>query len=245
VNDWLANEWLDQEPRLRASIVVPAQSPVYAAQEIERCAPDRRFVQVQLLAAGEMLLGRRYYWPIYEAAARHNLPVGIHAGTAFRHAPTSNGWPSHFVQDYVGETMAFEAQLLSLMGEGVFNHFSTLRIVLIESGVSWLPAFLWRAIKSWRGLRGETPWFTRSPADLVREHVRLTLQPFDAPGAAEVERVLAHIDCDDVLLFSTDFPHWHFDGRAALPAGLPPSLVRRITVDNPLATYPRLQEIPS
>jgi predicted TIM-barrel fold metal-dependent hydrolase len=243
VNDWLANEWLDPEPRLRASIVVPAQNPVYAAQEIERCAPDRRFVQVQLLAAGEMLLGRRYYWPIYEAAARHNLPVGIHAGMAFRHAPTSNGWPSHFVQDYVGETMAFEAQLLSLMGEGVFKHFSTLRIVLIESGVSWLPAFLWRAIKSWRGLRGETPWFTRSPADLVREHVRLTLQPFDAPGAAEVERVLAHIDCDDVLLFSTDFPHWHFDGRAALPAGLPPSLVRRITVDNPLATYPRLQEI--
>ena len=27
-----------------------------------------------------------------------------------------------------------------------------------------------RAIKSWRGLRGETPWFTRSPAELVRDH---------------------------------------------------------------------------
>lgn len=241
VNDWLVAEWLDREPRLRASIVVPMQNPAYAAQEIERCAKDRRFVQVQLLAAGEMLLGRRYYWPIYEAALKHDLPVSIHAGTAFRHAPTSNGWPSHFVQDYVSQTMGFEAQLLSLMGEGVFNRFPGLRIVLTESGVTWLPAFLWRAIKSWRGLRSETPWFTRSPAELVRQHVRLTMQPFDAPSAAEVGRILDHIDGAHMLLFATDFPHWHFDGDAALPPGLPPDLVQRLAVDNPLATYPRLQ----
>lgn len=245
VNDWISAEWLDKEPRLRASIVVPMQSPLYAAQEIERCAGDKRFVQIQLLAAGEMLLGRRYYWPIYEAALKHGLPIGIHAGSAFRHAPTSNGWPSHFVQDYVGQTMAFEAQLLSLMAEGVFNHFPGLRVVLIESGVTWLPAFLWRAIKSWRGLRSETPWFTRSPAELVRQHVRLTAQPFDAPGAAEVERVLDHIDGDHMLLFATDFPHWHFDGALALPPGLSPGRIRKMAIENPLATYPRLQEAAS
>ncbi|MEA2789656.1 MAG: uncharacterized protein QOG73_2062 [Acetobacteraceae bacterium] len=245
VNDWLTVEWLDREPRLRASIVVPMQNPTYSAQEIERCATDKRFVQVQLLAAGEMLLGRRYYWPIYEAALKHDLPIGIHAGSAFRHAPTSNGWPSHFVQDYVGQTMGFEAQLLSLMSEGVFNHFPGLRVVLIESGVTWLPAFLWRAIKSWRGLRSETPWFTRSPAELVRQHVRLTVQPFDAPGGAEIQRLLEHIDGDHMLLFATDFPHWHFDGIQALPAGLPSDLIHKMCIDNPLATYPRLQETPS
>jgi predicted TIM-barrel fold metal-dependent hydrolase len=245
VNEWLVAEWLDREPRLRASIVVPAQNPTYAAQEIARRAAERRFVQVQLLVSGEMLLGRRYYWPIYEAVVKHDLPIGLHAGTAFRHAPTSNGWPSFFVQDYVGQTMGFEAQLLSLMAEGVFNHFPTLRIVLIESGVTWLPAFLWRAIKSWRGLRSETPWFVRSPAEQVREHVRLTVQPFDAPDADAVRRTLAHIDGDHMLLFASDFPHWHFDGVDALPAGMSPELVRKLAVDNPLATYPRLQENPS
>ena len=59
---------------------------------------------------------------------------------------------------------------------------------------------------------------------------------------AEVERILEHIDGDHMLLFATDFPHWHFDGTGALPPGLSPGLVRRITVENPLATYPRLQE---
>ena len=243
VNDWLIDQWLDKDQRLRASIVVPAQSPLYAAQEIEKRAVDRRFVQIQLLAANEMLLGRRHYWPIYEQAVKHDLPIGVHAGSAFRHAPTSVGWPSHFTQDYVHQTMAFEAQLLSLMGEGVFNHFPTLRVVLLESGVTWLPAFLWRAIKSWRGLRGETPWFTQSPGDLVRQHVRLTAQPFDSPGAAETERILEHIGGDHMLLFATDFPHWHFDGQDALPPGLPAALIHKMAIDNPLSTYPRLKEI--
>jgi predicted TIM-barrel fold metal-dependent hydrolase len=244
VNDWLVAEWLDKDARLRASIVVPAQNPDYAAAEIDRCARDQRFVQVQLLASNEIMLGRKYYWPIYEAAARHGLPVGIHGGGAYRHAPTSVGWPSHYAQDYVSHTMGLESALLSLMAEGVFNHVPELRVVLIESGVSWLPGFLWRAIKSWRGLRGETPWFTTSPADLVRRHVRLTAQPFDAPGAEEVEKILAHIDCDEMLLFATDFPHWQFDGAEVLPPGMPAALIQKLAVDNPLATYPRLPIYP-
>jgi len=45
-----------------------------------------------------------------------------------------------------------------------------------------------------------------------------------------------------LLLFSTDYPHWHFEGDEALPEGLPADLVRKIMVDNPLATYGRLQQ---
>lgn len=242
VNDWIAAEWLDRDDRLRASIVVPAQSPAYAAAEIERKAADKRFVSVQLLCMNEMLLGRRYYWPIYEAAVKHDLPIAIHAGSAMRHAPTANGWPTHFAHDYVAQTAGFEGQLLSLMGEGTFNHFPTLRVVLVESGVSWLPAFLWRAIKSWRGLRGETPWFTKSPGDLVRQHVRFTAQPFDAPDADAVRKIINHIAADDILLFATDFPHWHFEGDNALPPGLTEAEIHRMAIDNPLATFPRLKE---
>ena len=58
VNDWLVREWLDPEPRLRASIVVPPQNPARGREEIERRAADPRFVQVLLLATGEMPLGR-------------------------------------------------------------------------------------------------------------------------------------------------------------------------------------------
>src|SRR6202040_2707747 len=48
VNDWQIAQWLDQEPRLRASIVVPSQIPHLAAREIERVGDHPGFVQVLL-----------------------------------------------------------------------------------------------------------------------------------------------------------------------------------------------------
>lgn len=243
VNDWIAEHWLDREPRLRASIVVPAQAPLLAVAEIERKAPDTRFVQILMPVACEMMLGRSYYWPVYEAAARHNLPVGLHAGSMYRHAPTATGWPSYFLHDYIAHQQTFEDQLLSLVSNGVFVKFPDLRVVLIESGVTWLPGFLWRAVKTWRGVRAEVPWVKNSPAETIRDRVRLTAQPIDAPpDPKSLDRIINQIGSDEMLLFATDYPHWQFDGDDPLPPGLNPKLVRKMRVDNPLATYPRLRE---
>ena len=94
LNDWIAREWLDREPRLRASIVLPMQNPQMAVEEMRRVAADTRFVQALMLVMGEMPLGKRYYWPIYEAAEALGLPVGIHAGSMYRFPVTGTGWPS-------------------------------------------------------------------------------------------------------------------------------------------------------
>ena len=144
INDWVAKELLDREPRLRASILVPVHNPERAVAEIERVAADRRFVQVLLFAMGDMLLGRRPYWPIYAAATKLGLAIGIHAGSTYRHAPMASGWPAHRVEDYVAQSAAFESQLLSFLAEGVFQQFPSLRLVLSESGFTWLPNLLWR-----------------------------------------------------------------------------------------------------
>ena len=53
-------------------------------------------------------------------------------------------------------------------------------------------------------------------------------------------RLLEQFGSDDILLFATDYPHWHFDGDDAVPDGLPDALVTKILFDNPLKTYPRL-----
>ena len=140
VNQWLAREWLDKEPRLRGSIVVHSGNAALAAEEIDRWAPDRRFVQVQLLVGNELMLGRNQYWPIYQAAQRHGLPVGVHAGTMYRYPSTSSGWPAHLLQDYASMTHMFAAQLQSLLMEGVFAKFPDLRFVMIESASPGCPA---------------------------------------------------------------------------------------------------------
>jgi uncharacterized protein len=243
VNDWIAREWLDRDARLRASIVLPIQNPQNCVREIEKRAGDNRFVQVLVPVMGEMTLGRRYYWPIYEACEKYGLPLGVHAGSTYRYAPASSGWPSYAFEDYVVQAGGFENQLLSFVAEGVFAKYPGLKVVLMESGFAWLPPFLWRANKTWRGVRAETPWVKKDPALIIREHVRVTLQPVDAPlDGGVLEEVVKQVGSDDMLLFSTDFPHWHFDGLDALPESLPPALKQKILLDNPLATYPRLRE---
>ena len=243
VNDWRVRDWLDRDARLRASIVVPYNEPELAVDEIEKRASDKRFVQVLLLSGSEMPLGRRHFWPIYRAAERHGLPVGIHAGATARHATTYTGWPSHYVEEYAAQAQAFQGQLLSLIYEGVFVKFPALKVVLIESGVTWLPSFLSRADHTWRALRAEVPWVNRSPSHFVRDHIRLTTQPFDAPDDPTiVNRIVDLMQSDEMLLFASDFPHWQFDGDDALPVGLSADMIRKITLDNPLAVYPRLRE---
>jgi hypothetical protein len=60
-----------------------------------------------------------------------------------------------------------------------------------------------------------------------------------------VERVLEEIGSEEMLLFATDYPHWHFDGTEALPDGLPNCLAQKILVDNPMSTYSRLDPSPN
>ncbi len=127
VNDWQVAEWLEPEPRLRASIIVPYEDGELAAAEIERRAGDPRFVQVLLLARTAEPLGRRKYWKLFEAAERNDLPVGIHFGGLGGHAITGSGWPSFYLEDHVGMPQTFQAQLASLVFEGVFERFPNLQ----------------------------------------------------------------------------------------------------------------------
>jgi predicted TIM-barrel fold metal-dependent hydrolase len=238
INCWIAAEWLDRDPRLRASIVVPLQNVEYAVDEIERCAKDKRFVQILVLAMGEAPLGRRSFWPIFAAAERHGLPIGIHAGSSYRHPVTALGWPTYYVEDYASQSQGFQSQTASLISEGVFAKHPGLKVVLIESGVTWAPAFLWRFSKFWRGLRSEIPWVDRTPAEIFRDHFRMTIQPLDAPDEVDtIARAIDHLGSDEVLLFASDYPHWQFDGNEILPKGLSPGLRRKIMMENPRATY--------
>lgn len=232
LNDWVRAEWLDRDPRLRASIILPNE-PEHAVAEIERLAPDRRFVQgLRLVMGNELQHGRRAHWPVYEALIRHDLPLCLHAGSAYRHPVTSLGWPSWVMEDAAASQQGFQSALASLITEGVFTRFPKLRVVFAESGCSWLPAFLWRLTKTWKGVRFEIPWQSEPPTATARRHIWLTTAPFDAPDDA-VPAVLAQLDMADRLLPASDWPHWH------APTALPIS--NEALHSNALAAYPRLE----
>ena len=240
-NDWLADRFLTKEPRFRGSLLIPWGAPDLAVAEIERWKDDHRFVQILGLVFGERPLGHRAYWPIYEAAERYGFAIGVHAGSSYHHAVTGSGWPSYLIEDYAAQAIGFHTQLGSFIVEGVFVKFPTLKVVMIESGVTWAPPYLWRLAKFWRGVRLEAPWLERPPLDFVKSNVRFTTQPFDGPlDAGTIARLVDQLGSDEILLYASDTPHHHAVSSGMLLNLLPATATRRILSENAAATYARL-----
>ena len=239
VNDWQIAEWLDRDPRLRASIVVPVQLPELAAREIDRVGDHPGFVQVLLPVRSQHPYGSRLFRPMWEAINRRNVVAGIHFGGAPGNPPFPSGWPSHYFEEYAGMAQVFQSQLASIVSEGVLDLFPTTRIALLESGITWLPAFMWRFDKEWRNLRQLVPWVKRAPSEYIRDHVHLTVQPLDTPPTTdELLKVIEEIGADDLLLFATDYPHQHVaDPAQDLLPHLPEALARKIRHENARALY--------
>jgi predicted TIM-barrel fold metal-dependent hydrolase len=218
VNEWQVAWWTSKEPRLKASVVVNYEDAASAAAEIDSRAGDKNFAQVLLLSRIAEPLGNRRYWPIYEAAQRAGLPVGIHAFGYGGGPITSGGWASFYVEEMVGHAQASQSVLASLVLEGVFEKFPRLKVVLVEAGFGWLPALCWRLDKIWARMRDEVPHVKRPPSEYIREHIWLTTQPMEEPRPRN--HVLDAIEWIgwDRLLFATDYPHWDYDDPVhALP----------------------------
>lgn len=240
VNDWQIKEWLDKEPRLKASIVVPIQLPDQAIREIERVASHPGFVQVALPIRTPHPLGSRIYHGVWEAIARNNLVAGLQFGGVPGVPPTPTGWPSYFMEEYVDMAGVFATQVTSIVCEGVFDRFPTLKVALIESGFTWLAPHMWRFDKEWKNLRRLVPWMKRAPSEYIREHIKLTVQPVDAPmgNPKHLLQVIDQLGSDDMLMYASHFPRVHAaDPEEALIRHLPESVARKVRSENARALY--------
>ena len=241
INDWQIAEWLDPEPRLRSGLVVPYEAPDLAVEEIERLGDHPGFVQVMLGIRTSEPIGRRKYWPMFEAAVAHNLPIGMHFGSQGGTPITGAGWPSMYLEDHAGMSTAFQAQVISLIYEGVLERFPTLKIVLIEGGFAWVPPLAWRLDSAWRKLGAEVPDLKRAPSEYFAEHIWLTTQPMEEPQRPEqFLQILEHAPwLQDRLMFSTDYPHWDFDSpNEALPkVKLPDGFGAKLMAENARQLY--------
>jgi uncharacterized protein len=237
-NEWQKHALVANEPRLRASVVVPYEDAVASVQEIDLRAGDPDFAQVLLLSRSAEPLGQRRYWPIYEAAVRAGLPVAIHAFGYGGNPVTSGGWPSYYIEEMTGHAQCSQALLSSLVIEGVFERLPALRVVMVESGFAWLPPLCWRLDKHWQRMRDETPELRRLPSEYIREQVWLTTQPMEEPDTREHLLDTMEWIGWDRLLFASDYPHWDFDDPAhVLPLRLSEERRRQFFLDNARALY--------
>jgi predicted TIM-barrel fold metal-dependent hydrolase len=193
---------------------------------------------VMMLSRSSEALGRKRYWPIYEAAVEAGLPVGIHAFGYSGWAMTNGGWPSFYIEEVSEHATSAQAVVSSMVMEGLFERYRDLKVVMIECGFGWLPALGWRLDKHWNRMRDEVPHLTRPPSEYIREHFYVSTQPMEeTEDPTHVLDAMRWIGFDRIL-FASDYPHWDFDDPVmAIPPSLGEEHRRMVFAGNARALY--------
>jgi uncharacterized protein len=215
VNDWLRAEWLQRDERLRAYMSIPTLDPGAAVREVERVGSEPGFVGVLVPVRTETRWGNQRFHELHEAITGHDLVLALHAWGRAGGAPTPTGFTHTYFEDYLSNSQFIaQAQVLSLVAEGVFDRVPNLRVVLLECGFSWLPPLLWRFDKDWEVVWREVPWVKAKPSEYVRRHFRAATAPAQLPADPDQAAQLAEmLGASEMLVFASDFPHEHGEGN--------------------------------
>jgi len=233
INDWQLEHLVYEEPRLRAAIPIPYPSTELAVAEIQRIGADPGVVSVLMFSKSVQPFGDRRYWPIYQAAVDHGLPLQIHLSQGGGHANTGTGWTSYHMEYHTGHTQSFQSQLLSFILEGTFDRFPDLKVIFVEGNVAHFASLAQRLDYHWENLRSEVPDLQRRPSEYIADHIWASTQPMDEPdNPAHLVEMIEEFGAGNVL-FASDYPHFDFDSpETAFPAGFPVDLRDKIVRAN-------------
>jgi predicted TIM-barrel fold metal-dependent hydrolase len=190
--------------RYVAVMVIPMWDQLAAAEEMTRCI--ERGARAVTFPEDPFKLGLpsvhdRAWDPVFRVAADAGVPLCIHVGSSTWLPPMAPEvtMSAGFALAGALTTIAFFDWLMS----DVFVRFPTLKLVMTEGNVGWIPWGLWRADYVWARHSGwggrKTP---EPPSHYFRSNVFGCALPFEATAAATIRSVGA-----DRILFETDFPH--------------------------------------
>jgi predicted TIM-barrel fold metal-dependent hydrolase len=154
--------------------------------------------------------------------------------------PGGAGMPSFYIEWHtLGSACSIMAHLVSLLCHGICERFPTLKVLLMEGGIAWLPGILWRLDTNWRGLRSETPWLERKPSEVAREHVLFSTQPLEHTDGRDdlLFEMLEAVGAPGNLCFASDYPHWDFDDPASMLSRLPAAWHEKVLHGNAAGFY--------
>lgn len=215
-NEWLAETWLGRyntDGRYQGTIRVAPGDAAAAVAEIEKWAGHPHFVQIGVPTQSLQPYGKRAFWPVWEAAAAHGLPVAVHADveTGVEFAPTPAGYLHSFFGFSCLQPFTFVNHLASMMVEGVLDHLPSLRLVFADGGFDLLGPMMWRLDKDYRPMRVDMPWMKRLPSDYLAEQVRFVTDRMDGPIDADVaSEWRSMVDADSLLVYGSNYPNWDF-----------------------------------
>jgi predicted TIM-barrel fold metal-dependent hydrolase len=213
-NRWIVEHVLPQEPRMKAMIYLPFNTPEAAERTV------KRFLG-QPGVAGFVVTSTRYapvhvneYMRLYAMLEEAGAPLAFHAHHNWQNEYTKqlNRFISMHAISFVLSNMV---HLTNWVINGLPVRFPKLKVVWIESGLAWVPFLMQRLDHEFLMRTSEAPLLKRLPSEYIRE-MFFTMQPMEATNLKLLEGTFEAINAETQLLYASDWPHWDFDTPARL-----------------------------
>jgi predicted TIM-barrel fold metal-dependent hydrolase len=244
-NDYMLETYAG-ERGIKVALVVAPQVPEQAAAEIDKHADNSAVVAVCVPDVGvNPPIGDQKYWPMYEAADHHRLPIAFHGIEALIH----DNYPlrvSHFPTLMQVHSMGFPftamLQVMSVVCQGVPVRFPQLKYCILEAGLTWMPFIMYRLDTGYRQYRTEMPALERKPSEYIREWHIATHELEDLPRRGDLAALIKLYQGENTTMWASDWPHLERDLLAGfMRYDLTPELRRKVLGGNAF-TFFRLDE---
>ena len=250
-NRWLCEEILSVEPRLVSMLYLPFNDPDAAYRTVKEFG-DKKGV------TGFMVTSPRYkpvhdnaYMKTYALLEEMGKPLSFHA--AYNWNDQSMLMLNRFISVHaIGFMMYNMIHMTNWVMNGIPERFPKLKVMWIESGLTWAYSLMQRLDHSYMMRTSDAPALKRKPSEYMRE-MYYSSQPMEMPDDKSIlEATFKMIKADTQLVWSSDYPHWDFDlpsviydlpfldetakrnilgGTAAKLFGIDPKVVKKIPGD--------------
>lgn len=241
VNRHFLDTWVSNDDRFRLAVSVSAHDPSLASKRIRALAKEDGVVGVQLLLL-EQMMGSRWFDPIYEVASETQLPIVFHQsgneGCYVASQSVAGGAPRSYGERHAVLTQVGAANVVDLIVSGTFERFPSLQVVLVEWGFSWLEPLMSRMDAMWKQSPQDMPLVKMPPSEYALRHLTFTTQPLDEPdNRRQLKSLFDPEGWDQMLLFSSDYPHYDTDDPEFVFKRIPESIRPAVAHGNALRVF--------
>jgi uncharacterized protein len=209
-NRWLCERILAEEPRLISMLYLPFNDPEAAYRTVQEFG-DRKGV------VGFMVTSPRYkpvhdnaYIKTYALLEEMGKPISFHA--AYNWNDQTLSMANRFIAVHALGFMWFNMiHMTNWVVNGLPERFPKLKVMWIESGLTWAYSLMQRLDHSYMMRTSDCPSLKRRPSEYMREMYYST-QPMEVPQDLSIlEATFKMINAETQLVWSSDYPHWDFD----------------------------------
>lgn len=239
---WWTEEVLPQDNSVKSMVYLPFFDVDASIRMIKTFGEMPGVIGFMVTSTRYAAVHDNKYMRLYAMLEERGMPLGFHA--AFNQQERLFEGMNRFISVHsIGFVLNTLIHATNMIINGIPERFPKLKILLIESGLAWIPFLMQRLDNEYLMRTNEAPLLKKLPSQYLAENFYYSSQPLESTNMEALELTMKMMNAKTQLLYSSDYPHWDFDLPSViwdLPF-LDDQAKRNILGLNSLEVFPKLK----